>query len=68
MDQVFQSPVKCGLDRFSPPSSVEWSGLWQTVQTVLQSAPACEKHWRETIQVKEAQGCGEENCEEKPQR
>jgi hypothetical protein len=46
MDQVFWPAVECGVDHFSPSSSVDWTGLWQTVQSVLQSAPAREEHCR----------------------
>jgi hypothetical protein len=42
--QVFWFAVKYGLHRFNPRSSVDWTGLWQTVQSVLQSAQAREEH------------------------
>jgi hypothetical protein len=45
MDQVFQSRINRGLDHFSPLCTADWTGLWQTVQADLQSAPAREEHW-----------------------
>jgi hypothetical protein len=44
MDQVFQSWINRGLDRFSPLSSADWTGPLQTVQADLQTAPVREEH------------------------
>jgi hypothetical protein len=44
MDQVFQSWINRGLDRFRPLSSADWTGPWQAVQADLQTAPAREEH------------------------
>jgi hypothetical protein len=44
MDQVVQTRINRGLDHFSPLCTADWTGLWQTVQADLQSAPAREEH------------------------
>ncbi|KAA8912531.1 hypothetical protein FN846DRAFT_903514 [Sphaerosporella brunnea] len=44
MNHVFQPWINCELGSFSPLSSTDLTGLWQTVQTDLQTAPAREEH------------------------
>jgi hypothetical protein len=45
LDQAVQSAGNPGLGHRSPPKRVDWIGPSQAVQSVRQSALACEEHW-----------------------